>query len=50
MAPMDEEESRICAKVLLLITSTGTNNLAFEQLVNDQRLLMQIKQLQSEAI
>jgi len=37
-------------KVLLLITSTGTNNLAFEQLANDQRLFTQIKQLQSEAI
>jgi hypothetical protein len=37
-------------KVALLITSPGYNNLAFEQLANDLRLLAQIQQLQSEAI
>ena len=58
-APMDEEESRMCAKVnyqtceegtVSLITSPGTNNLAFQQLVNDQRLLEEIKQVQSQAL
>ena len=58
-APMDEEESRMHAKVnyqtceegtVLLITSPGTNNLAFQQLANDQRLLEEIKQLQGQAL
>ena len=56
---MDEEESHMCAKVnyqtceegtVLLITSPGTNNLAFQQLVNDQRPLEEIKQLQSKVL
>ena len=56
---MDEEESCMCAKVnyktceegtVLLITSPGTNKLAFEQLVNEERFVKEVKQLQSETI